>query len=142
MALHLVPIPPDSLGPTHHIWWPFVLLISERDKCDPEVKAEMLRKGEAQGFIIWDSEANKAMAFIGVRFALRGDARIGEIRWLAGENRAAWIHLFGELESYLRDQQGCTAIDAIARPGWTKHLKSNGYRETHRVFEKELVSHA
>ena len=32
------------------------------------------------------------------------------------------------------------AMKAIARRGWAKLLKSNGYRETHVVMEKEFTS--
>jgi len=96
------------------------------------------RKGEAQAFIVWDADANKSQAFLGVQFVLRGSDRVGQMIWLTGENRAAWAHLFTELQVYLRDHQGCKAMTAIARPGWSKHLKSNGFKETHRVFEKEL----
>jgi hypothetical protein len=48
-----------------------------------------------------------------------------------GENRARGCICSPTLETYLREHQGCKAIKAIARPGWSKHLKSNGYRETH-----------
>lgn len=135
----LVPIPPGNLEETKYIWWPYVASISERDKCDPDVKVEMLQRGEVQACIIWDADTKKPMAFLGVQFVLRGKDRMAQLVWLAGENRAAWVHLFRDLEIYLRDKQGCKALRAIARPGWEKHLKANGFRETHRVFDKELA---
>lgn len=136
--MQLVPVPLGSLEETRHIWWPYILMISERDKCDPNVKVEMLCKGHAQAFIIWDEEIRKAWAFLGVVYKLRGSDRIGELAWLAGENRAAWSHLFSELETYLREQQGCKGTAAVARKGWSKILKENGYRETYVVFEKDF----
>lgn len=136
--LHLVPIPPDCLQQMREIWWPYIVRISERDRCDPAEKERMLFAGEAQAFLIWEPEKQKVHAFLGVRYMLRGRDRVADLIWLTGENRAAWAHLFGELETYLREHQGCKAIKAIARPGWTKHLITNGYRETHRVFEKEF----
>lgn len=140
MTLALVPLPPDYLEGCREYWWPYVRAISERDKCDPAEKERMLVAGEAQAFLIWDDETKRPQAFLGVRYALRGQDRIGELIWLTGENRAAWVHLFAELETFLHEHQGCVALKAIARPGWTKHLKTNGYRETHCVFEKEFSS--
>lgn len=119
-------------------WRPYILKISERDKCDPSEKERMLYAGEAQAFLVWDDVARKPQAFLGVRYVKRGADPIAELIWLMGENRAAWAHLFGELETYLRDQQGCVGIKAIARPGWSKHLKFHGYRLTHLTMEKPL----
>jgi hypothetical protein len=138
MTAHLVPVPPDALDGTQHLWRTYLLLISERDKCDPREKERQLYAGEVQAFFVWDSETNRPLAFLGVRYALRGDVRIGEIIWLMGEHRASWVHLFGDLQSYLHNQQGCKAIHAIARPGWEKHLRSIGFRLTHLTMEKEL----
>lgn len=139
MTLALVPIPPDCLEGSAGYWRPYILQISERDKCDPAEKERMLFSGEAQAFLVWDAEAKRSLAFLGVRYVLRGNERIGELIWLMGENRAAWMHLFGDLETYLRDQQGCVGIKAIARPGWSKHLKFYGYRLTHQVMERDLA---
>lgn len=138
MTLALVPIPPDMLEGTAAHWWPYILKISERDKCDPAEKQRMLVTGEAQAFLVWDDVAKRPQAFLGVRYLKRGAEPIAELIWLMGENRAAWAHLFADLETYLRDHQGCKAIRAIARPGWSKHLKSSGFRLTHNVMEKEL----
>lgn len=139
MPLALVPIPQDCLEGTVGFWRPYILAIAERSKNDPEAMTTMLLAGEAQAFLIWEPEKQKPLAFLGVRYAARGQERIGELIWLMGENRAAWAHLFGELETYLREHQGCVAIKAIARPGWSKHLKFSGYRLTHCVMEKEFA---
>lgn len=138
MNLALVPIPLDCLEGSAGYWRPYILAIAERSRNDPEAMTAMLFKGEAQAFLIWEPELKKTFAFMGVRYAARGQERIGELIWLMGENRAAWVHLFGDLETYLHEHQGCVAIKAIARTGWAKHLKFSGYRETHRVFEKEF----
>jgi hypothetical protein len=139
MTLVLVPIPLDCLEGTVGYWRPYILSIAERSRNDPDAMTAMLFRGEAQAFLVWEAEAKKPLAFLGVRYVARGQERIGELIWLMGENRASWVHLFGELETYLRDHQGCVGIKAIARPGWSKHLKSNGYRITHYVSEKEFA---
>jgi hypothetical protein len=139
MTLALVPIPLDCLDGSRAFWHPYILSIAERSKNDPEAMTLMLYCGQAQAFLIWDDEQKKPQAFIGVQYVARGADRIGQLIWLMGENRAAWAHLFGELETYLREHQDCVAIKAIARPGWSKHLKFSGYRLTHCVMEKEFA---
>lgn len=134
----LVPIPQDNLEETKNIWWPYVVSIAERDHCEPDDKAGMLFRGEVQACIIWDDDAKKAMALLGLQYVMRSKDRMGQLVWLTGENRAAWAHLFADLQTYLRDHQKCKAVRAVARQGWAKHLLANGFRETHRIFDKEL----
>lgn len=138
--LVLVPIPPDFLEGSRGYWWPYLLKISERDHCDPAEKERMLVTGAAQAFLIWDEEAKRPQAFLGVRYVLRGLEPVADLIWLMGENRKAWLHLFADLEKYLIEHQRCVAIKATARPGWTKILKASGYRLTHQVMEKEFTS--
>lgn len=138
--LVLVPIPPDYLEGSRVYWARFVFAIAERGRLDPLEMERMLFVGEAQAFLIWDDETKKPQAFVGVRYMRRADGRIGELIWLTGENRNAWVHLFADLEKYLREHQGCIAIKAIARPGWSKLLKASGYRMTHLTMEKEFIN--
>jgi hypothetical protein len=138
MGLVLVPIPQDYLHGSRSQWMPYVEAIAQRSGNSAGVMEEMLEKGEAQAFLVWNPEKNKPQAFLGVRYMLGGDKRIAELIWLMGEDRKAWMHLFEDLETYLRDQQGCAAVKAIARPGWTKPLKASGYRLTHQIMEKSL----
>lgn len=136
--LALVPIPPTHIEQTWAILNPYVLKIAERGKLDPLVISGMLHTGEVQAFLIWDDEKQVPVAFVGVQYERRGKDLIGSMKWLMGENRAAWVHLLTDLETYLREHQKCVAVKAIARRGWSKHLKASGYRETHVVFEKEF----
>lgn len=139
MNLVLVPVPLDCLEGSAGYWRPYILSIAERSKNDPEAMTAMLYRGEAQAFLVWEPELKKTFAFIGVQYVARGTDRIGQLIWLMGENRAAWAHLFGELETYLRDHEGCKALRSINRPGWAKHLKEHGYRITHYVMDKEFA---
>jgi hypothetical protein len=138
VTLKLVPIPPDYLEGSRAYWARFVFAIAERGRLDPLEMERLLFSGEAQAFLVWDAEIKKAQAFLGVRYTRRADGRIAELIWLTGENRRAWLHLFAELETYLRAHQGCIGIKSIARPGWSKLLKENGYRLTHQVMEKDF----
>jgi long-subunit acyl-CoA synthetase (AMP-forming) len=138
MPLHLVPIPPECLEQTQVRWTPFVTAIAERASNDPNEMARMLFEGEAQAFLVWEPVGQKAQAFIGVQYLRSTKGRVGQIIWLMGENRKEWVHLFADLETYLREHQACVTVRAVARPGWTKFLKSSGYRETHVVMERAL----
>jgi hypothetical protein len=138
MPLHLVPIPPDCLGKTQAHWYPYVVAIAERAHNHPVDMVQMLDNADVQAFLVWNPEANKAQAFIGVQFLVSTRGKVGQIIWLMGENRAEWVHLFGDLEEYLREHQGCVVVKAIARRGWAKFLKASSYRETHVVMEKAL----
>jgi hypothetical protein len=139
MPLHLVPIPPDYLDDTRDRWAPYVASIAERASNPPEEMIRMLYAGEVQAFLVWEPVEWKTHAFIGVQYLGSTKGRVGQIIWLMGENRASWVHLFADLETYLRDCERCVSLRAIARPGWAKFLKANEYRETHRVFEKGLT---
>ena len=136
----LVPLPIDYLDGSQAHWRPYVLSIAQRANNPPEEMERMLYAGEAQAFLVWDPEQLKPQAFIGVQYLGSTKGRVAQIIWLMGENRATWVHLFGDLETYLKAQQSCVTIRAIARRGWAKLLKSSGYRETHCVFEKECTS--
>lgn len=139
MTIALVPIPIDHLEGAAPIWTPFVQQIAQRAHNDPAEMARMLHVGEAQAFLVWDDVKKEACAFVGVEFRASTRGRVAQIIWLMGENRASWVHLFADLETYLREQQGCVMMKAIARRGWAKLLKQSGYRETHVVFEKSVV---
>lgn len=136
MPLHLVPIPPDCLEQTQAQWYPYIVAIAERANNHPVDMVQMLDNAEVQAFLVWEPVEQKAQAFIGVQYLASTKGRVGQIIWLMGENRKEWVHLFVDLETYLREHQGCASMRAIARPGWSKFLKQSGYRETHVVMEK------
>ena len=135
----LFPVPVGLLQETAPLWLPYLRQIAERSRTDINAMCDMLFNREAGAFLIWDDETKKVKAFIGVRYVERvNNERVGEIIWLAGEDRKAWVHLFADLEKYLREQEQCVSIKAIARPGWKPHLETNGFRLTHMIYEKEL----
>ena len=136
--MYMFPIPPDCLEGSKEHWRPYVLSIAERASNPLEEMERMLYAGEAQAFLVWNPESQCSHAFIGVEYRGSTKGRVGQIIWLMGEDRKAWIHLFADLETYLRDQQSCVAVRPVARRGWAKFLKANGYRETHVVMEKSL----
>lgn len=135
----LFPVPVVLLEDTKPHWFPYLSSIAERGRTDLDAMIGTLVRGEVGAFLIWNDETKKTQAFIGVRYMERANReRVGEIVWLAGEDRKAWVHLFDELEKYLKERERCVALKAIARKGWKPHLETNGFRLTHMVFEKDL----
>lgn len=135
--MHLVPIPTTAehvQGSAKH-WVPFLTGIAKRSKEPVETLMLQVLNHEVQVILVWDGE--KAHALLGVRYCLRGEDRIGELVWLTGIARDAWQHLLSDLEEYLR-HVGCKECRPLCRPGWSRLLKTHGYRMTHVVMEKVL----
>lgn len=135
--MQFVPIPttPEYLEKTFPHWWPFLPKISRRSK-EPvqELLGQIVRR-DVQIALVWDG-AN-ARALVGMRFLRRGEDLIGEIIWLAGAGMREWRDLLPQMERYLKDM-GCVEIRPVCRPGWSRFLKSQGYRITHMTMEKVL----
>lgn len=139
--ISLSPIPAQLLEETKVIWFPHLVNLAERYKLKIDTMCERMHSGEIGTFLVWDDEAKKAKAFIGVSYMERAkNERVGEIVWLNGEDRKSWIHLLADLEKYLIEYEQCVSVRTIARKGWKPHLESAGFKLTHMVFEKELRS--
>lgn len=136
--LKLVPLPSECVQATSAVWMPFVVQIAERARCHVGQLVVSILSNEIQLLIAWDDETKTAKALAGSRIKDRGDQRIGEIVWATGEDKDDWFHLLGDIEMYHRDHLRCAGMVAIARPGWSRPLKSQGYRMTHVVFEKDF----
>lgn len=54
-----------------------------------------------------------------------------------GRERQSWQHRLAVIEAWAK-AQGCVAMELIARPGWSRLLKGQGYAITHLFCEKEL----
>lgn len=59
------------------------------------------------------------------------------IRICTGRRRQSWQHQLAAIETWAR-AHGCAAMELIARPGWSRLLKGQGYAVTHLYCEKEL----
>lgn len=58
----------------------------------------------------------------------------------AGEGRHEWREqMVDEIERWAREAVGSRKVVIVCRPGWTKELKGMGYRETHRILERDLA---
>jgi len=119
-------------------WYPFLQDISKRSK-EPvkNLAAQILRK-EVQPFLIWDEQAERAVALLGIRYLRCNDDLIAEWIWMTGKGMKQWTHLLADLETYLTEHIGCAEIRPVCRPGWSRLLKQRGYRITHYTMEKRL----
>jgi hypothetical protein len=95
-------------------------------------------RNEVQLHLAWDPDEKRAHALAGTRIILAGDTRRGELIWTTGLNRARWLPLLADLETYHRDRLGCAGMTAVCRPGWRRDLRARGYRVTHLVMDKEF----
>jgi len=59
------------------------------------------------------------------------------IRICTGRERRSWQHQLAAIEVWAK-AHGCAAMELIARTGWSRLLKSQGYALTHLYCEKEL----
>lgn len=136
--MHLVPIPTtrEDLLTWHQHWTPFLPRIAQRTGESIDELFDLIENFQVQVALVWDGE--RAHALVGLRIVPRGKELVGDIVWLTGHGRKEWTHLLPELERYLKEHCHCTVIRPICRPGWSRLIKSQGYKTTHYVMEKTL----
>ncbi len=137
----LVPLHPDVLQATKHLWLPFLESIARQTKDDVDALVARVESTEVHLILIWDAASSMPLALFGLRVFLRGPKRIAEGVWLTGAARELWVGLLPVLEEYIvaPDGMNCQGVKFPCRPGWKRTLAKAGYRETHRILEKELI---
>jgi hypothetical protein len=138
--VQFVPIPTTKEGVEENfpLWFPFLKDISKRSKEPITDLMRQVKFYDVQIALVWDEDNNKATALIGIRYFRRGDELIADIIWLTGRGMKQWTHLLPQMEKYLKEHVGCAIIRPICRPGWSRLIKSQGYKLTHYVMEKPL----
>jgi hypothetical protein len=63
--------------------------------------------------------------------------KICEVLACVGDDMPDWKDLLCVVEDWAREN-GCARMQPVARPGWEKVLKSDGYVKTHVILEKVL----
>lgn len=63
--------------------------------------------------------------------------RIARLLCVTGEDSSAIEHHLPEMEAWAV-ANGCTRLEAIARPGWERVLHKDGFKKTHVILEKVL----
>jgi hypothetical protein len=137
MRLIAIPIDHDILIDSGPHWLPFLPKIAQRTKETVATLIGRVMRKEVRLTLVWDDNANKAVALLGLTLHYRGQDLIAELIWLTGSGRLQWEHLISELEQLLREA-GCVECRPICRPGWSRLLKRHGYKPTHIMMEKVL----
>ena len=60
-----------------------------------------------------------------------------EVIACAGEDADGWRHMI-HLVGMWASEQGCGKLRLVARPGWEKVLRDDGFRRTHVMLDKEI----
>ena len=133
--MRLVPIPLTAHEAYAPYWLPFLPRIAQRSHESIADLIGQIRRREVRLLLVMDGEI--AHALVGVRIHTMGGKSCGDMIWLAGFGREQWQQLLPEFEQMLRDA-GCVMCRPICRPGWSKYLKTRGYRLRHVIMEKPL----
>ena len=133
--MRLVAIPLNEHEAWAHHWLPFLPRIAKRSHESVLDLIGQIRRREVRLLLVMDGEI--AQALVGVRIHTMGGKSCGDMIWLAGFGREQWQQLLPEFEQMLRDA-GCVMCRPVCRPGWSKYLKTRGYRLRHVIMEKPL----
>lgn len=65
------------------------------------------------------------------------DQKVCQIFLVAGKDYTKWIDFYSGIASWAKGQ-GCSAVEAYCRPGWTKIKELKDWKRTQIVLRKEL----
>lgn len=134
MKLLPIPLAAHELWKEH--WAPFLPLIAKRSHESVNDLIGQIVRREVRLVLVVDDDA-KVQALVGVRIHQMNGKSCGDMIWLAGFGREQWQELLPAFEQLLRDA-GCVMCRPICRPGWSRYLKTRGYRLRHVIMEKPL----
>jgi hypothetical protein len=60
--------------------------------------------------------------------------RWAHLGYLTGHERKRWLHLASEFKAKAKEA-GMDGVTIHARKGWTRFLRTEGFRDTHVIFE-------
>ena len=133
--MRLVPIPLTEHEAWEKAWAPFLPLIAKRSHESVADLRGQIERREVRLVLVMDG--NKVRALVGVSVRQMDGKSYGDMIWLAGFGREQWQNLLPQFEQMLRDA-GCVMCRPICRPGWSRYLKTQGYRIKHVIMEKPL----
>lgn len=140
MTLQLLPIPVEHVKSLRVYWGPFVDQVADRGLQTSEEIAADAMAGRIILALAWDAQNVSAKAMAGVEILKDARGRLWcHLIYCTGHDLPQWFDLVDEIERWAKDHLGCSAMRATCRSGWVRPLKGKGYRETHRVVEKELT---
>lgn len=91
-----------------------------------------LQTGRKQAWIAWNEGVE---ALVVTELLDTTDGRMCSIFICTGEGRDRWISHIATIEAWAKEE-GCTRMEAWARPGWERILKD--YKKTHVQLEKRI----
>ena len=97
--------------------------------------------GKFQIWILWDKGQNTSVEkYFGVVITEIVEKPLGKvchIYMMTGRQRHKWQYLIKDIEKFAQEEK-CSVMELIARPGWQKILSQFGYKRTHVVLEKQI----
>ena len=97
--------------------------------------------GKFQIWILWDKGQNTSVEkYFGVVITEIVEKPLGKvchIYMMTGRQRHKWQYLIKDIEKFAQEEK-CSVMELIARPGWQKILNQFGYKRTHVVLEKQI----
>lgn len=138
MSADLVQIPKDRIRDV----WPIVAnwiegVASRSGIWTVRGMVSRLESGESQLWLIWDDEAECALAAFGSRLFTGDNGRkFAEITWLTGKEMKRWRHLHDKFEEWAK-AEGCYGVRHWARPGWER-ASGVDFKKTHVMLERVL----
>ena len=99
------------------------------------------KEGKFQIWLLWDKEQKTSLdRYFGVVITERVEKPLGKvchIYMMTGRQRHKWQYLIKDIEKFAQEEK-CSVMELIARPGWQKILNQFGYKRTHVVLEKQI----
>ena len=99
------------------------------------------KEGKFQIWLLWDKEQKTSVEkYFGVVITEIVEKPLGKvchIYMMTGRQRHKWQYLIKDIEKFAQEEK-CSVMELIARPGWQKVLNQFGYKRTHVVLEKQI----
>ena len=99
------------------------------------------KEGKFQIWILWDKDQKTSVEkYFGVVITEIVEKPLGKvchIYIMTGRQRHKLQYLIKDIEKFAQEEK-CSIMELIARPGWQKILNQFGYKRTHVVLEKQI----
>ena len=108
---------------------------------DSEFVLKTAKEGKFQIWILWDkvqkTSVEKYFGVVITEIVEKPLGKVCHIFMMTGRQRHKWQYLIKDIEKFAQEEK-CSMMELIARPGWQKVLNQFGYKRTHVVLEKQI----
>ena len=124
-------------------WWPRLKLLAEniadhmRGKYTAEDLFSSACLSKIQLWICWDVETDDIKGLGITQVNDFPSTRVCQAIAMTGKEMKSWVHWMPEVERWAKFNK-CTDMELIARPGWERVMKKQGFVKTHVVLNKSL----